>query len=65
MLFIEFQSSLMKVKEWLARTEGALQTIEELPVQQQLTDLQREKVKVMNRNLFSMILLEYPMYLNS
>lgn len=45
-LFIEFQTSLMKVKDCLARTEGVLEENEGLSVQQQVTEVQREKIKV-------------------
>ncbi|XP_069136952.1 dystrophin-like isoform X1 [Argopecten irradians] len=44
-LFVEFQMSLMKVKDCLARTEGVLEEHEKLPVQQQASELQREKMK--------------------
>jgi dystrophin len=43
-LFVDFQTSLIKVKEWLTKAEGTLVAHEQLPVYQQMSDYEREKI---------------------
>ena len=45
-LFVDFQTALMKVKEWLTAAETTLGLHEELPVYQQMSDLEKEKLSV-------------------
>lgn len=44
LLFVDFQTALMKVKEWLTKAEGTLMAHEQLPVYQQMSDHEKEKI---------------------
>lgn len=44
--FIEFQMSLMKVKEWLTKADSAISSHDHLPVIQRLSEYEQEKMKV-------------------
>ena len=45
-LFVEFQATLMKVKDWMTHTEGILGSHDNLPQEQQRTDHWVDKIKV-------------------
>ncbi|XP_078330229.1 dystrophin-like isoform X4 [Crassostrea virginica] len=44
LLFVDFQTSLMKVKEWLTKAEGTLGAHEQLPVYQQMSEHEKDKI---------------------
>ncbi|KAK3089530.1 hypothetical protein FSP39_004327 [Pinctada imbricata] len=50
-LFVDFQTTLMKVKEWLGAAETTLSAHEKLPVYQQVSDVQKQAINSLEGEL--------------
>ncbi|XP_061169275.1 dystrophin-like isoform X1 [Saccostrea echinata] len=55
LLFVDFQTSLMKVKEWLAKAESTLSAHEQLPVYQQMSDYEKEKIGILQAEINDLV----------